>query len=284
MSRPLIEVVRLSTAYLESHGSTSPRLDAELLAAKALSIRRLDIYLQFERPLAEPELAAIRELVRRRGTGEPVAYITGEREFYGRAFGVGPGVLIPRPETELLVSLALARAKARDGDLRVADLGTGSGTLAVTLAAELTTARVVATDISDEALGVARGNAERHGVSSRVTFVHGDWSLPLDAGAFDIVVSNPPYVASATVATLDRDVHDFEPHLALDGGHDGLDAYRALLPGAVAALSPGGWLALEADPLTAAAVLEMAETLLGTTGSVHRDLAGHDRVVTISRA
>ena len=139
-----MEVVRLSTGYLDSHGSSSPRLDAELLAAQALNLRRLDVYLQFDRPLEEEQLGAIRELVRRRGDGEPLAHITGEREFYGRAFRVTPDVLIPRPETETLVGLAIAEAQRRapGGEgLRIADIATGSGCIAVTLAAELPGAR-----------------------------------------------------------------------------------------------------------------------------------------------
>ncbi|MHB8717307.1 MAG: peptide chain release factor N(5)-glutamine methyltransferase [Candidatus Dormibacteria bacterium] len=283
-ARALLEVVRLSTGYLQAHGSASPRLDAELLAARALGMRRLDIYLQFERPLAEPELAAIRELVRRRGAGEPVAYITGEREFYGRAFSVTRDVLVPRPETELLVSLALAEARRRGGDVRIADLGTGSGAIAISLAAELPNSEIVAGDVSGAALAVAASNAARHGVEERVSFAEGAWAAPLDGQVFDIIVSNPPYVATAALATLDRDVRDFEPRLALDGGDDGLDAYRELLPGATACLAPQGWLGVEVDALTAGAVLTLAESLTGAAGDIHEDLGGQPRTVTISRA
>ncbi|MDQ6847968.1 MAG: peptide chain release factor N(5)-glutamine methyltransferase, partial [Candidatus Dormibacteraeota bacterium] len=264
--RTLMEVVRLSTGYLESRGSSSPRLDAELLAATALRIRRLDLYLQFDRPLEEAQLSTIRELVRRRGDGEPVAHITGEREFHGRAFAVSPDVLIPRPETETLVELALLRARgqAHDGDgLRIADVGTGSGCVAITLAAELPGAGVTATDVSDAALAVAAANLRRHGLTERVELLRGSWCDPLQGRAFDIVVSNPPYVPTAELDGLARDVRDHEPALALDGGGDGLEAYRALLPSMATVLAAGAWAAVEIDIRAAAAVEALGREALG---------------------
>jgi release factor glutamine methyltransferase len=286
--RTLMEVVRLSTGYLESHGSTSPRLDAELLAATALRIQRLDLYLQFDRPLEEAQLTAIRELVRRRGDGEPVAHITGEREFYGRPFSVSSSVLIPRPETETLVGLALRRARSlhRDGEgVRIADIGTGSGCIAITLAAELPGAGLTATDLSEAALGVAAGNVQRHRVGDRVALVRGSWCEPLQGREFDIVVANPPYIASAELAGLARDVREREPALALDGGGDGLDAYRALLPCLATVLAPGGWAALEVDIRAAEAVSALARSALGggLEVVVHDDLSGRPRVVTFER-
>jgi release factor glutamine methyltransferase len=194
-ARTLMDVVRLSTGYLQSHGSSSPRLDAELLAATALDIGRLDIYLQFDRPLEEPQLAAIRELVRRRAEGEPVAHITGEREFHGRPFTVTADVLIPRPDTETLVDVALAEASRRSpaGEgLRIADVATGSGCIAVTLAAELSGVTVVATDVSAAAVDVARTNVARHGLEKRVEVLAGSWGEPLRPRTFDIIVCNPP--------------------------------------------------------------------------------------------
>jgi release factor glutamine methyltransferase len=222
----LIEILRLSTTYLGEHGSSSARLDAELLCAQALGLGRLDLYLQFDRPLDESELAAIRELVRRRGKGEPVAYITGTREFYGRVFTVTPDVLIPRPDTESIVERALAALRAATRGARVADLGTGSGCIAITLAAEVPDVEMFATDTSAAALDVARANAVRLDVS--IAFVETSWADSLQ-GHFDLVVSNPPYVTSAELETVDRDVRDFEPRGALLGGDDGADAYRALL-------------------------------------------------------
>lgn len=284
-----MEVVRLSTGYLDSHGSTSPRLDAELLAAQALNLRRIDVYLQFDRPLEEVQLGAIRELVRRRGDGEPVAHITGEREFHARVFTVSPDVLIPRPETETLVGLALveARRRAPNGDgLRIADLGTGSGCIAVTLAAELPGAQVTATDVSDAALAVARLNAARHQVSDRVELVGGSWAAPLEGRSFDIVVANPPYIPTHELAGLARDVRDHEPTLALDGGPDGLDAYRELLPSIAAVLGATGWSALEIDTRAAATVAALAVEALGPEAvtETHPDLTRRPRVLSMTRA
>jgi release factor glutamine methyltransferase len=280
--RSLIDVLRLSTAYLAEHGSASPRLDAELLCAHALRMRRLDVYLQFDRPLREEELAAVRELVRRRGRGEPVAYLTGEREFYGRPFAVTPAVLIPRPETETLVDAALQALRAGSdgrGSVRIADLGTGSGCIAVTLAAELPDITVVATDLSADALQVAQENARRHGVSDRVMFALGSWGDALD-GAVDVIVSNPPYVTTDELNHAQRDVRDFEPHLALAAGPDGLDPYRAMLASLHGKLRPGGRLLLEIDPRRAVAVEELiAGVFAAIETALVRDLAGHDRVV-----
>ena len=284
-----MEVVRLSTGYLESHGSSSPQLDAELLAATALRIRRLDLYLQFDRPLEEEQLAVIRELVRRRGDGEPVAHITGEREFHGRPFIVSPDVLIPRPETETLVTLTLqeARSRAEDGaGLRIADIGTGSGCIAVTLAAELPGAALTATDLSDAALTIAAANARRHGLADRVELLSGSWCEPLQGREFDIVVSNPPYIRSAEVEGLATDVRDHEPALALDGGADGLDAYRALLPSIATVLRPDGWAGVEIDIRAAAPVQALGRDALGETthSAVHDDLTVRPRVVTFDRS
>ncbi len=286
--RTLMEVVRLSTGYLESHGSASPRLDAELLAATALGVRRLDLYLQFDRPLEEEQLTAIRGLVRRRGDGEPVAHITGEREFYSRPFAVSSDVLIPRPETETLVEQTLRRAHSlpNDGEgVRIADLGTGSGCIAITLAAELPGARVTATDVSDEALEVAAANVERHHVGDRVELLRGSWSEPLRGREFDIVVANPPYIPSAELADLAREVRDREPTLALDGGSDGLAAYRALLPGLVDVLAPAAWGAVEVDIRASAEVETLARRALGADlrTAVHPDLSGRPRVVSFER-
>ncbi len=230
-TRTLLEIVRLSTTYLAEHGSPSARLDAELLAAHALQMRRIDLYLQFDRLLRDDELESVREMVRRRGQGEPVAYITGVREFYGRDFAVSRDVLIPRPETETLVQVALDHLRTAAGGsdiLCVADLGTGSGCIAVTLACELPQITLIATDVSGAALGVARANASRHGVSERIRFVETSWADAVE-GPLDVVVSNPPYVTDGEFAQTERDVHAFEPDTALLGGEDGLRAYRALL-------------------------------------------------------
>jgi release factor glutamine methyltransferase len=299
----LIDVLRLSTTYLGDHGSNSARLDSELLCAQALGLGRLDLYLQFDRPLDEHELTAIRELVRRRGKGEPVAYITGSREFYGRSYTVTPDVLVPRPETETLVERALAvlracvdeptRVDRSVGDdepasvdastripksARVADLGTGSGCIAITLAAETLGIEMVATDLSPSALEVARANARR--LDTAVTFVECSWADGL-SGHFDLIVSNPPYVTTDELESVDRDVRDFEPHTALLGGDLGLDAYEAL----VASLRDdvtASRVMLEVDPRRAAEVGAMFSAAFpGATVTEVRDLAGRVRVVDV---
>lgn len=279
----LLEVLRLSTGFLSQRGSESARLDAELLTAHSLGLRRLDLYLQYDRPLREEDLVPMRELLRRRAAGEPVAYLVGEREFYGRPFRVSPAVLIPRPDTETLVEAALHWAHARDADapLRIADVGTGSGCIAVTMACELPDAQVVASDVSRDALDVARGNAERLGVADRVTFVEGAWAEPLREHApFDMLLSNPPYVTDAEWQELATDVRNYEPRQALTAGADGMDAYRALLRDAPSLLAPGGYVALEVDPRRA----EQVEALVrhafpAATTRRLRDLTDRDRVV-----
>jgi release factor glutamine methyltransferase len=281
----LVDVVRLSTRFLSERGSDSPRLDAELLAAHSLGLRRIDLYLQYDRPLGEEELEPVRALLRRRAGGEPVAYLVGEREFYGRSFRVTPDVLIPRPETETLVERALRWARATAGaegeGLRLADAGTGSGCIACTVAAELTGAAVVAGDVSAAAVAVARDNAARLGVAERVTVVEGSWEAALAGHApFDALLSNPPYVTSTEMVGLMREVRDHEPRLALDAGEEGLDAYRGLLRGCLPLVRPGGYLALEIDPRRRDAVVALVED--GRPGSevaVVDDLAGRARVV-----
>lgn len=281
----LLDVVRLSTRHLEGRGCDTPRLDAELLAAHALGLRRLDLYLQHDRPLDDADLAPIRALLRRRAAGEPVAYLVGAREFYGRRFEVTPDVLIPRPETELVVERALGWARSRAGaageGLRIADLGTGSGCIAVTLALELPGAEVVAVDLAPKALAVAGENARRLGAGERVRLVEGSWLEPLgDRPGLDLVVANPPYVAEPEVAGLMSEVRDHEPRLALVAGPDGMDAYAAIATGLAAALAPGGAVVVEVDPRRAAAVAGLlAACLEGATVTTSRDLAGHDRTV-----
>jgi release factor glutamine methyltransferase len=275
----LIDVLRLSTTYLGDHGSTSARLDSELLCAQALGLRRIDLYLQFDRPLDAAELTSIRELVRRRGNGEPVAYITGTREFYGRPFTVTRDVLVPRPDTETLVQLAVAFLRARPGaQLRVADLGTGSGCIAITLGAEVPGMSVIATDVSHAALDVARANAAALDVD--VAFVESSWADSLD-GRFDLIVSNPPYVTTEELEAVDRDVRDFEPRDALLGGQDGLDAYRALLA-SIRERVTSARLMLEVDPRHADAVAALVSGVFpGATASPVPDLTSRTRVIDV---
>jgi release factor glutamine methyltransferase len=279
----LLDVLRLSTSFLAQRGSESARLDAELLTAHSLGLRRLDLYLQFDRPLREEELKPIRALLRRRAQGEPVAYLVGQREFYGRTFRVSPAVLIPRPDTETLIEAALAWARQQrpDAALRIADAGTGSGCIAVTMCAELPATSAVASDVSADALGVARDNAQQLGVAERITLVHGEWAAPLQPHApYDMLLSNPPYVSAGEMDELAADVRNYEPRGALTAGDDGMDAYRALLRDAPALLAPQAYVAVEVDPRRAGAV----EALVGETwprAAVRRirDLTDRDRVV-----
>jgi len=241
------EIVRLSTRYLSERGSPSARLDAEILAATALGIRRLDLYLSPERPVADDERDRLREWVRRRGQSEPVAYITGVREFNGLAFEVGPAVLVPRPETEVVVDAAQAfLAELGDTPAMIVDVGTGSGAIAISIAVRFPSARVWATDVSAAALDVARRNATRHAVDGRITFVECDLLAGLPDGlAADLVVSNPPYIGEPEAATIDRTVLDFEPALALFAGQDGMSVTTRLVDQAATRLRPGGRLVVE---------------------------------------
>lgn len=233
-------VVRLQAAGLEvSHA----RVDADVLMRHVLGWDRATLLLRRDDPLSPEDAAAYEALVARRGDRQPVPYLTGSREFYGRRFFVTPAVLIPRPETELVVDLVL-RHTDRDARLRVADVCTGSGILAVTLACERRECRVVATDLSRAALSVARRNVQAHDVASRVVLVEGDL-LSAIGGGFDVLVANPPYVPSTDAPTLTPEVYAHEPGVALFGGPDGLDVIGRLLPQAAARLRPGGWFVME---------------------------------------
>lgn len=227
---------------------------------------------------------ALDALIIRRSTGEPVAYLTGEREFYGRTFVVSPAVLIPRPETELLVERALAAIDARaraQANVTVVDIGTGSGCIAVTLAAERPSVRIVATDTSGEALAAAAANAARLGVDGRIRFVHA--ALTGGTEAADVIVSNPPYVPARDRDSLIRDVRDFEPHTALFGGDDGLEVIGALVPEATSVLAHGGTLLLEIGADQASAVGDLLSAAGLTAVRTWPDLAGIPRVAEATK-
>lgn len=233
-------------------------------------------------PVSDAVAHELDRLVARRARGEPVAYLTGDREFYGRPFRVSPAVLIPRPETELLVERALAAIDARrDGTISVVDVGTGSGCIAVTIALERPAAQVLATDVSRDALEVARANAARLGAVQRVRFTHDTLTGPADA--VDVIVSNPPYIAERDREFVMRDVRDFEPSGALFAGIDGLDVIRKLINRAAVALRPGGSLLMEIGAGQAAAVLELMERAGFEDLRTTSDLAGIARVVEGTR-
>lgn len=273
------------TQDFQAAGIGTPRLDAELLIAHALGCDRVRLYLELERPLGKDELTAVRALVVRRRKREPVAYILERREFFQRDFVVSPSVLVPRPDTETLVERALALLAA-DAPLRVLDLCTGSGAIAVTLAAERPVLRVDATDISEDALAVARDNAARHGVSERVAFFRGDLfaALPEASGSYALIAVNPPYVPTLDQPTLAPELA-FEPKLALFAGTDGLLLVNRVCDEASAWLAPGASLLMEIGAGQAEAVLER----IGTNSAwrdarAHRDLGGIARVIEAVRS
>jgi release factor glutamine methyltransferase len=240
-------ILKWAADDFRGRGIESPRLDAEVLLAFALRSNRVQLIVDSQRPLVADELARFRELVKRRRVREPVAYLLGRREFYGRPFLVDKRVLIPRPDTEFLVDVGLSRSSSRSMGARVLDLCTGSGCVAITLARERTTTKVHATDQDDGALAVARQNALALGAYN-VSFSRGDLYEGLRApygGAFDLIVSNPPYIPAPDIPGLSVDIRGFEPHLALDGGSDGLDLVRRVIDGAPPFLAVGGALAVE---------------------------------------
>jgi release factor glutamine methyltransferase len=237
----VLEVLQSTTAYFKKRAVESPRLNAEHLLAHVLNRKRIELYLEFERPLAEEELAPLRELVRRRGQGEPLQHLLGTVEFCGRVFLCDKRALVPRPETEQLVELLKSRISHPAS--RILDVGTGSGVIALSLAANFPEAAVAATDISEDALALARENAERLGLTNRVEFLAGDLLLYVNH-PYDLIVANLPYVATSDRATLSREVlHD--PEIALFGGERGDEIVRRLIDVARTHLRPGGMLALE---------------------------------------
>lgn len=273
-------VIAWATDDLRKRGAASPRLDVELLLCKVLGLDRVHLVIDADRPLEKGELAAYRSLHQRRRAGEPVAYLLGVREFYGRPFRVDRRVLVPRPDTETLVEVALARTRRVSLSARVLDLCTGSGCVAISLARERLTTRVLGVDLSEDALVVARENALRLGAVN-AGFSRSDLFAALPPGArFELITANPPYIPDAEIAGLPIDIRDHEPRLALAGGPDGLDLVRRVVAGAPARLMPGGVLALEVGAGQAPAVAELFERAGLREIARARDLGGHERVVS----
>ncbi|MFZ9933765.1 MAG: peptide chain release factor N(5)-glutamine methyltransferase [Chthoniobacterales bacterium] len=238
----LLEVLRGTERYLGDRGVENPRLNAEHLLAHALGLKRMELYLQFDRALTESERAPLRDLVKRRGAREPLQHVLGSAEFHGRSFISDKRALVPRPETEQLVELALDIAKTKSASA-ILDIGTGSGVIALTIALALPSAAVHAADLSAEALALAAENAARHGLTGRVTFHQTDL-LPPGETKFDLIIANLPYIPADEIPSLSPEVrHD--PVSALDGGTDGLDLIRRLIDTAPPRLAPGGALLLE---------------------------------------
>jgi len=270
----VIEVLKAASGHLQKHGSDSARLDAELLLAQALGIRRLDLYLQFDRRLSDEELSDYRDLTKRRARGEPVAYLVGHKEFMALDFEVTPAVLVPNPDTEVLVQRAVEIARQAKGPLRVADVGTGSGCIAIAIAHYAPEVEVWASDISREALEVAARNVAKHGLTERVHLDCGDLLDPLP-GSFDLVCANLPYVAAGAELPVEVKAQPASALYAADGG---TALVLRLLEVAPVRLNPGGRLLAEVDPAIASAARDAAGRDFSNL-TVHRDLGGRDRVI-----
>lgn len=273
------------TEYLTNKAVDSPRLCAELLLCHVLSLQRIELYTQFDKAVPQRQLDALRDLVKRAGLHEPVAYLTGRTEFYSIELDITADCMIPRPETELLVQRAIEFLRVREGVQFVCDLCTGSGCIAVAIAKNFPAARVIATDISAGALEVAARNIEKHNLHERVELLQGDLFEPLvgqlDVTEFDLIVCNPPYVSSAEYETLASNVKDYEPKSALLAGTDGLDVYRRLIEKADSFLKPGAALMLEIGYAQGPAVrklLEQTDTFAEI--NIEKDPHDNDRVVT----
>ena len=251
------EIKERTETFFKKKGVPNAKLDTDILIAHSLGIKRLDIYLDLDRPLTEAQLTDLRSLVKRRASREPLQYIIGYTEFYGLALKVDPRALIPRHETEELIELIVERLEAPP--TRILDLGTGSGAIALALASRYTDAEVTATDQSEKAIALAKENALALNLSSRVTFIKGNWFEPLDEGArFDLIVSNPPYLTEAEMQTAEPEVIDYEPHSALASGQEGLDDLGLLFKSVPRHLAEGGLLALETGIGQADAIKAMA--------------------------
>ncbi len=273
--------------YLERHGDEHPRLSAEWLMCAATGFSRIEVYMNYDRPLDAGELSILREGVKRRGAGEPLQYVTGEMPFRHIVLKCGPGVLIPRPETEILVDCVLEYIDKQDRPQHVLEIGTGTGCISLSIAGERPGTTVVATDISPDAIALATRNREALGCEDVVEIVHTDIAEGVegaDKAAFDVLVSNPPYIPSAIVDTLPREVGGFEPRLALDGGRDGLDVFHRIVQTAEVALREGGLMAFELheDCLQLAAQDQQVNEHFQDIRIV-KDLTGRDRILLAIR-
>jgi len=278
-----LAVLDWTTQRFAEAGISSARLEAQLLLAHVLQCTRMQLYTGFDKPLAEAELAGYRALIKRRLAGEPVAYLLGEHEFWGLPLTVDPSVLVPRPDTETVVEVARDTFPDRSIPCTVLDLCTGSGAIALALAKELTAARVIATELSPEAAAIARKNAERNGLADRVDVRTGDLFAPVAGEKFDLIVGNPPYIATSVIATLSSEVQR-EPRLALDGGADGLAFYDRICAQAAEHMLPGAAIVLEhgfdqADAVGARLAAAGFEQITLT-----RDLGKNPRVTSARRA
>ena len=286
----LLDTVTWTAAYFEDKGVDSPRLTAEMLMCHCLGMDRLSLYLEFDRPMNPEELSDYKALIRRRIEREPVAYITGKKGFWDIEVSVSPRVLIPRPDTETLMEAGLSEIKRLQEirgklPLKILELGSGSGALIISLALAMPGHDYVAVDVSPAAAGITLGNARRLGCTPGLSVVCGSWLDPFGAGTvFDVILSNPPYIPTRDIETLEPEIKQYEPRLALDGGDDGLACISEILHQAPAHLAPGGVLLMETGFDQKSSVEALAETLpvYGDFQSV-RDEAGHHRVVKLKK-
>ncbi len=276
----ILDVIQLSTDFLARKGIASPRLQVELLMAHLLRMPRMQLYLCFDRALNNGELDALRALVQRRGQRVPLQYIVGSTSFCGLEIALNPQVLIPRPETEMLAERAWTFLQKTGGVPNALDLGTGSGCLAIALAHNAPGAKIDATDFSAPALELARLNAESNKVSDRIQFRQGDLfgAAPPEA-RFDLIVSNPPYIPTARIETLEAEVRQYEPRSALDGGADGQDFYRRIAAEAAAWLRPAGCVMVELDEEGAAATRAIFQSQQWAVQDLEKDYQGHERIL-----
>ncbi len=280
-------LLKWTTDFLKQKDSLSPRLDAEVLLATARNCERIELYTAFDEVPSDEVRTAFRELVRRRADGEPVAYLVGRREFYSLSFRVTSDVLIPRPETELAIVSLLDAVKEygpRQRPLVIADVGTGSGIIAVCAAKNIPDSRVIAIDISAKALDVARSNVAHHALEQRIELIESDLFAAVPDQQFDFVVSNPPYVSEAEMRDLRREVAGYEPRLALCGGETGSEIIQRLVPAAALRLQPGGSLIMEVSPMIERRTHEIIQAHGGYAAPrTLKDLAGLARVVVAKR-
>jgi release factor glutamine methyltransferase len=285
----VLELLKTSAEYLQSKGIENPRLEAEILLSHALKVNRIGLYLNFDKPVNNRELETFRGLLKRRAGREPLQYITGHKEFWSLDFKTNKHVLIPRPETELLVEEAIAITRRIDNGkhpLLILDIGTGCGAIAISLAKELKNGLIYATDISKEAIMVAKDNANMHEVEKNITFLNGHLFEPVldKAGFFDLVVSNPPYIPTADFMELAPEIRDFEPRDALNGGEDGLGIISHIVSEAPIYLRSGGWLLFEVGDGQWKRVFSLIE-IVGQFGppSVIKDYSGIERAVKVQK-
>jgi release factor glutamine methyltransferase len=281
----LLELLNWTVDYFKRHSVEEPRLNAEMLLSMATGLERVMLYANFEHEPTAEQREEFKRLVALRAQRHPLQYLVGRAEFYGRTFEVTPDVMIPRPETELVVDKCFEKIAGNGEGCVTLDAGTGSGVIAVTLACERPGLRLVATDISRKALDVAAANARKHGVQQRILFLEGDLCEPATE-AVELVVSNPPYIPTAVIETLQPEVREHEPRVALDGGPDGLSVIRRLVPQAAQRLKDGGWLVMELGENQARNTRDIiAETDAFDASSmeIQKDSSGCERVVAVRK-